>query len=63
MTTPHETAHRQSIEDPDSFWSAAAEDCHWYKGGDKILDDTSKPFYRWFSGGEVKLRIVLSNGN
>lgn len=53
MTTPYETAHRQSIQDPDSFWGAAAEDCYWYKRWDKVLDDTNKPFYRWFSGGEI----------
>ncbi len=63
MATPYETAHRQSIEESDSFWGAAAEDYHWYKRWDKVLDDTNKPFYRWFSGGEVKLRIVPSNGN
>jgi propionyl-CoA synthetase len=53
MTNPYEIAYRQSIEDPDAFWAKAAEDCHWYKKWDKVLDDTNKPFYRWFSGGEV----------
>ncbi|MGD8284403.1 MAG: acetyl-coenzyme A synthetase N-terminal domain-containing protein, partial [Desulfobacterales bacterium] len=52
MTNPYEIAHQQSIEDPDSFWAEAAEDCHWYKKWDKVLDDSNKPFYRWFSGGE-----------
>ena len=53
MTNPYEIAHRQSIQDPDSFWAAAAQDCHWYKKWDKVLDDTNKPFYRWFTGGEL----------
>ena len=53
MTNPYELAYQQSIEDPDSFWAKAAEDCHWYKRWDKVLDDSNKPFYRWFSGGEV----------
>ena len=53
MTNPYETAYQQSIEDPDTFWAKAAEDCHWYKKWDKVLDDSNKPFYRWFSGGEV----------
>ncbi|MCP4372667.1 MAG: propionyl-CoA synthetase, partial [Deltaproteobacteria bacterium] len=44
---------QQSIKDPDSFWAAAAEDCHWYKKWDRVLDDSNKPFYRWFSGGEI----------
>ncbi|MGD8302706.1 MAG: propionyl-CoA synthetase [Desulfobacterales bacterium] len=53
MANPYEIAYQQSIEDPDGFWGAAAEDCHWTKKWDKVLDDTRKPFYRWFSGGEM----------
>ena len=53
MANPYERAYQQSIEDPDAFWAKAAEDCHWYKKWDKVLDDSNKPFYRWFSGGEV----------
>ena len=53
MTNPYEIAYRQSIEDPDTFWAKAAEDCHWYKKWDKVLDESNKPFYRWFTGGEM----------
>ena len=53
MTNPYENAFQQSIKDPDTFWAAAAEDCHWYKKWDKVLDDSNKPFYRWFTGGEI----------
>ena len=53
MKNPYEIAYQQSIEDPDSFWARAAEDCHWYKRWEKVLDDSNQPFYRWFSGGEV----------
>jgi len=53
MTTPYETAYQQSLQDPDSFWGAAAEDCHWYKKWDKVLDDSDTSFYRWFTGGEM----------
>ncbi|WP_319526319.1 propionyl-CoA synthetase [uncultured Desulfosarcina sp.] len=53
MTNPYEAAFEQSINDPDGFWGKAAEDCHWYKRWDKVLDDSNKPFYRWFTGGEI----------
>jgi propionyl-CoA synthetase len=53
MTNPYESAFQQSIKDPNTFWGAAAEDCHWYKKWDKVLDDSKKPFYRWFTGGEI----------
>ncbi len=53
MTNPYEIAHKQSMEDPNGFWGVAAEDCHWYQKWDKVLDDTNKPFFRWFSGGQM----------
>lgn len=43
--------YRRSIEEPEAFWGEAAEDLHWERRWDKVLDDTNKPFYRWFSGG------------
>ena len=43
----------QSINQPDIFWGKAAEDIHWNKKWDKVLDDGKKPFYRWFAGGEL----------
>ncbi len=53
MTNPYEAAFEQSIHDPEGFWAKAAEDCHWYKRWDKVLDDSNKPFYRWFTGGRI----------
>ena len=51
MTNLYEEAYAKSMNDPDAFWGEAAEDCHWYKKWDKVLDDSNKPFYRWFTGG------------
>ena len=53
MSNQYEIAYAESINDPDKFWGKAAEDCHWYKRWDKVLDDSNKPFYRWFTGGEL----------
>jgi propionyl-CoA synthetase len=51
MTNPYDFAYQQSIQEPDNFWGNAAEDCHWYQKWEKVLDDSGKPFYRWFTGG------------
>ncbi|MFZ0610910.1 MAG: acetyl-coenzyme A synthetase N-terminal domain-containing protein, partial [Desulfobacterales bacterium] len=53
MTNPYDEAFEKSIKDPNGFWGAAGEKVHWYKKWDKVLDDSNKPFYRWFSGGEI----------
>ncbi|MCB2188734.1 MAG: propionyl-CoA synthetase [Deltaproteobacteria bacterium] len=43
----------RSIKDPNGFWGEAAEAITWHKRWDKVLDDSNKPFYRWFTGGEL----------
>lgn len=53
MTNAYDIAYELSIQNPDAFWGPIAEDCHWYKPWDKVLDDSNKPFYRWFTGGEL----------
>ncbi|MBW1616594.1 MAG: propionyl-CoA synthetase [Deltaproteobacteria bacterium] len=53
MSNSYYQAYEKSIENPDAFWGEVAEDCHWHKKWDKVLDDTNKPFYRWFTGGEI----------
>ncbi|MDY0220789.1 MAG: propionyl-CoA synthetase [Desulfobacterium sp.] len=67
MTNLYEEAYNQSINDPEAFWGPVAEDCHWYKKWDKVLDDSKKPFYRWFVGGEMNtcynaLDLHIENG-
>jgi propionyl-CoA synthetase len=53
MSNPYDAAFERSINDPEGFWGEVAEDCHWFKKWDKVLDDSKKPFYRWFVGGEI----------
>ncbi|MGB5491362.1 MAG: propionyl-CoA synthetase [Woeseiaceae bacterium] len=45
--------YRASIENPEEFWANAAEGIHWDKPWNRVLDDSGKPFYRWFSGGRL----------
>jgi propionyl-CoA synthetase len=53
MTNAYETAYDRSINQPDEFWGEAARDISWVKPWDKVLDDSNKPFYRWFIGGRL----------
>jgi propionyl-CoA synthetase len=67
MSNPYEEAYQQSINNPDAYWGAAAEKCHWTKKWDKVLDDSNPPFYRWFTGGELNtcynaLDLHIDNG-
>ena len=51
MTNSLQAEHTESIENPSGYWAKAAESCYWYKTCDKVLDDSNKPFYKWFKGG------------
>lgn len=67
MSSNYEEAFRESIVEPEKFWSQAALQIKWYKPYQKVLDDTDKPLYRWFTGGELNtcynaLDIHVKNG-
>lgn len=49
----YQEAYDESINNPEKFWGEAAKGIHWYKPYTMVLDDSKKPFYRWFVGGEL----------
>jgi len=60
--------YRRAQDDPEGFWAEAAEDIHWDKRWDRVLDDSRPPFYRWFSGGALNtcynaLDLHVDQGN
>ncbi|MBW2234160.1 MAG: propionyl-CoA synthetase [Deltaproteobacteria bacterium] len=46
-------AHARSLEDPEGFWGEAAEEVHWFRRWDRVLDDSRAPFVRWFPGATL----------
>jgi propionyl-CoA synthetase len=52
MTNAYQQAYERSMKDPAGFWGEAAGAITWTKTWDKVLDDSNKPFYRWFAGAE-----------
>ena len=53
MSETYQQAWEASINHPEEFWGRAAQAIHWSRPYDKVFDDTDKPFYRWFVGGEL----------
>jgi len=39
----------------EAFWEERANELHWFKKWDKVLDDSEKPFYKWFVGGKTNI--------
>jgi propionyl-CoA synthetase len=49
----YQNAYQESITNPERFWGQAARAIKWHKEPGKILDESRKPFYTWFSDGEL----------
>jgi acetyl-CoA synthetase len=47
------TIHAQ--QNMESFWAERANELEWYKPWTKVLDDSNKPFYQWFTGAKVNI--------
>ena len=50
----YETLYQQSIADPEAFWASAAENLHWFKRWDKVLE-WNLPWAKWFVGGQLNM--------
>ncbi len=53
MAGEYQKAYEESIQNPEEFWGRAAAEIKWIKKYHKVLDDSNKPFYRWFTDGEL----------
>ncbi|HSY49210.1 MAG TPA: propionyl-CoA synthetase [Thermoanaerobaculia bacterium] len=51
MSQRYEKEYRRSIADPEGFWGEAAEDVHWFRRWDRVLDRSRDPLSSWFVGG------------
>ncbi len=51
----YETLYKESIENPEAFWAKQAEELHWFKRWDRVLNDDNPPFYKWFEGGTTNI--------
>lgn len=41
--------------DLQGFWAERADELEWFQKWDKVLDDSNKPFYKWYVGGKVNI--------
>ncbi|NJD21867.1 MAG: acetate--CoA ligase [Melioribacter sp.] len=58
-----EKAHIKDRDDLDNrakkdypgFWGEIANELHWFQKWDKVIDDSNKPFYKWFTGAKTNI--------
>lgn len=46
---------RRAEQDYEGFWADFANELEWFKKWDKVIDDSDKPFYKWFTGGSTNI--------
>ena len=50
----YERIYKESVENPEKFWAKIAEELHWFKKWDKVLE-WKTPWAKWFVGGQLNL--------
>ena len=50
-----EALQKEASDDYEKFWGKRAEELHWFEKWDKVLDDSDKPFYKWFTSGKTNI--------
>src|SRR3954468_22153636 len=50
----YERIYAEAEADPEAFWEKQAEELHWFKRWDKVLE-WNEPFAKWFVGGELNI--------
>jgi acetyl-CoA synthetase len=50
----YEKLYDEAAADPEAFWSRQAEDLHWFRKWDTVLE-WNEPFAKWFVGGKLNI--------
>jgi acetyl-CoA synthetase len=50
-----EEIRKYANENLEEFWAKEAKELHWFKKWNTVLDDSKKPFYKWFTGGKTNI--------
>lgn len=51
----YDATYKYSIENPEEFWAKEANSLEWYQKWDKVIDDSNKPFYKWFTNAKTNI--------
>ncbi len=50
-----EKLYESASKDFVSFWETEAKNLYWHKKWNKVLDDSNKPFFKWFTGAKTNI--------
>ncbi|NBX70149.1 MAG: acetate--CoA ligase, partial [Proteobacteria bacterium] len=47
--------YKHSIDNPEKFWGDEAKELSWFEPWTKVLDESKKPFFKWFVNGKTNI--------
>jgi acetyl-CoA synthetase len=50
----YERLYKEAKDDPEGFWAKIAQELHWFKPWDRVLE-WNLPFAKWFIGGQLNI--------
>lgn len=64
----HDELNQFALSDNKAFWEAMANELYWHEKWNKYIDDSNKPFYKFFVGAKTNITYNcldrhLDNGN
>ena len=52
----YQALREEALADPAAYWDARAKEfIDWYEPYTQVLDDSNRPFFKWFTGGKVNI--------
>ena len=51
----YDELYQWTLDNNEQFWADMASELEWYQPWDKVLDDSNKPFFKWFVGGKTNI--------
>ena len=55
----YQAMYKESVQNPDKFWAAVAEEMHWFRKWDRVRNWDNAPFAKWFEGGKTDPKLHL----
>jgi len=51
----YDAIRSKAAADPEAFWASIAEELHWFRKWDQVLDWSNPPFAKWFVGAKTNI--------
>ncbi len=51
----YDELYQWTLDNSEQFWADMASELEWFQPWDKVLDESNKPFFKWFVGGKTNI--------